>query len=253
MNLKDKTILITGAASGLGAGTARMVAEAGGRPVMLDLNADAGHALAEELGGLFLKTDVSSESEVQTALGSLQEKFGSLHGVVNCAGIAPAATTVSKRGAHPLDLFEKVIRVNLIGTFNVARLGAEVMQRNEPGEDGERGVIINTASVAAYEGQVGQVAYSASKGGIVGLTLPMARDLSRFGIRVVTIAPGIFGTPMLSAMPQDVQDSLAAQVPFPARLGTPGDYAALARHIFENRMLNGEVIRLDGAVRMGAR
>ena len=253
MNLTDKTVLITGAASGLGAGTARMVAGAGGRPVLLDLNAEAGQALAEELGGLFLRTDVSSESEVQAALSNVQDKFGTLHGVVNCAGIAPAATTVSKRGAHPLDLFEKVIRVNLIGTFNVARLGAEVMQRNDPGEDGERGVIINTASVAAYEGQVGQVAYSASKGGIVGLTLPMARDLSRFGIRVITVAPGIFGTPMLSAMPQDVQDSLAAQVPFPARLGTPGDYAALAQHIFENRMLNGEVIRLDGAVRMGAR
>ncbi len=253
MNLKDKTILITGAASGLGAGTARMVSQAGGRPVMLDLNIEAGQGLAEELGGLFLKTDVSSESEVQAALGSLQDKFGSLHGVVNCAGIAPAATTVGKRGAHPLDLFEKVLRVNLIGTFNVARLGAEMMQRSGAGEDGERGVIVNTASVAAYEGQVGQAAYSASKGGIVGLTLPMARDLARFGIRVVTIAPGIFGTPMLSAMPQDVQDSLAAQVPFPSRLGTPGDYAALVQHIFENRMLNGEVIRLDGAVRMGPR
>ena len=253
MNLTGKTILITGAASGLGAGVARMVAQAGARPVLLDLNAEAGQALAQEVGGLFFRTDVSVEADVQAAIAGALEQFHQLDGAVNCAGIAPAATTVSKRGAHALDLFEKVIRVNLIGSFNVARLAAEAMQTNAPGEDGERGVIIHTASVAAFEGQIGQVAYSASKGGIAAMTLPMARDLSRFGIRVVTIAPGIFGTPMLAAMPQDVQSALAAQVPFPARLGTPEDYAALARHIFENRMLNGEVIRLDGAIRMGPR
>lgn len=253
MNLTGKTILITGGASGLGEGTARMVAANGGKPVLLDLNAEAGEALAQELGGLFVKADVSSESDVQAALDAGREKFGGIHGVVNCAGVAPAVTTAGKRGPHPLDVFERTIRVNLLGTFNVIRLAAQAMLDNEPGESGERGVIVNTASVAAYDGQIGQAAYSASKGGVVGMTLPIARDLARSGIRVVTIAPGIFETPMLRGLPQEAQDSLGTQVPFPSRLGRAEEYAALVRHIFENQMLNGETIRLDGAIRMAPR
>ena len=250
MNLKDKTVLITGAASGLGAGAARMVAEAGGVPLMLDLNVEAGEALARELGGLFVRADVASEADVQTAIHTGRERFGELHGAVSCAGIAPAATTAGKRGPHPLDVFERTVRVNLIGTFNVIRLAAQAMLDNAPGDSGERGVIVNTASVAAYDGQIGQAAYAASKGGVVGMTLPIARDLARSGIRVVTVAPGIFETPMLQGLPQDAQDSLGQQVPFPSRLGRPDEYAALVRHIFENQMLNGETIRLDGAVRI---
>lgn len=253
MNLTGKTILITGGASGLGEGTARMVAAGGGKPVLLDLNAEAGEALAQELGGLFVKADVSSEGDVQAAIAAAQAKFGGLHGVVNCAGVAPAVTTAGKRGPHPLDVFERTIRINLIGTFNVIRLAAQAMLENEPGESGERGVIVNTASVAAYDGQIGQAAYSASKGGVVGMTLPIARDLARSGIRVVTIAPGIFETPMLRGLPQEAQDSLGTQVPFPSRLGRAEEYAALVRHIFENQMLNGETIRLDGAIRMAPR
>ncbi|WP_339097108.1 3-hydroxyacyl-CoA dehydrogenase [Deinococcus sp. VB343] len=253
MNLTGKTILITGGASGLGEGTARMVAAGGGQPVLLDLNAEAGEALAQELGGLFVKADVSSEGDVQAAIAAAQAKFGGLHGVVNCAGVAPAVTTAGKRGPHPLDVFERTIRINLIGTFNVIRLAAQAMLENEPGESGERGVIVNTASVAAYDGQIGQAAYSASKGGVVGMTLPIARDLARSGIRVVTIAPGIFETPMLRGLPQEAQDSLGTQVPFPSRLGRAEEYAALVRHIFENQMLNGETIRLDGAIRMAPR
>lgn len=253
MNLTGKTILITGGASGLGEGTARMVAANGGQPVLLDLNTEAGEALAQELGGLFVKADVSSEGDVQAALDAAREKFGGIHGVVNCAGVAPAVTTAGKRGPHPLDVFERTIRINLIGTFNVIRLAAQAMLDNEPGESGERGVIVNTASVAAYDGQIGQAAYSASKGGVVGLTLPIARDLARSGIRVVTIAPGIFETPMLRGLPQEAQDSLGTQVPFPSRLGRAEEYAALVRHIFENQMLNGETIRLDGAIRMAPR
>ncbi|MDL2342651.1 SDR family NAD(P)-dependent oxidoreductase [Deinococcus sp. MIMF12] len=253
MNLQGKTVLITGAASGLGAGTARMVAEAGGHPVLLDLNAEAGEALAGDLGGLFVRTDVTQEADVQAAIAAAQGRFGGLHGAVNCAGIAPAATTAGRKGPHPLDLFERVIRVNLIGTFNVARLAAQAMLGGEPGPGGERGVIVNTASVAAFEGQIGQAAYAASKAGVAGLTLPMARDLARSGIRVVTVAPGLFETPMLAGLPQEVQASLGAQVPFPSRLGRADEYAALVRHIFENPMLNGETIRLDGAIRMGPR
>ncbi|MDV6375024.1 3-hydroxyacyl-CoA dehydrogenase [Deinococcus arenicola] len=253
MNLNGKTVLITGAASGLGAGTARMVAEAGGFPLMLDLSVEAGEALAQDLGGLFVRADVSSEADVQAALQAGRGRFGALHGAVNCAGIAPAATTAGKRGPHPLDIFERTVRVNLIGTFNVIRLAAQAMLDNEPGKGGERGVIVNTASVAAYDGQIGQAAYAASKGGIVGMTLPIARDLARSGIRVVTVAPGIFETPMLQGLPQDAQDSLGQQVPFPSRLGQPDEYAALVRHIFENGMLNGETIRLDGAIRMAPR
>lgn len=253
MNLNDKTVLITGAASGLGAGTARMVAQAGGFPLMLDLNAEVGEALAGELGGLFVRADVASEADVQAALHAGLERFGALHGAVSCAGIAPAATTAGKRGPHPLDVFERTVRVNLIGTFNVIRLAAQAMLDNEPGDLGERGVIVNTASVAAYDGQIGQAAYAASKGGVVGMTLPIARDLARSGIRVVTVAPGIFETPMLQGLPQEAQDSLGQQVPFPSRLGRADEYAALVRHIFENQMLNGETIRLDGAIRMAPR
>ncbi|GAA5513221.1 putative oxidoreductase Rv1144 [Deinococcus carri] len=253
MNLSGKTVLITGGASGLGAGTARMVAEAGGHPVLLDLNAEAGEALARELGGLFRRTDVTSEDDVAAAIVAAREAFGGLHGAVNCAGVAPAAVTAGKRGPHPLELFERVIRVNLIGTFNVVRLAAQAMLDNPPEGDGERGVIVNTASVAAFDGQVGQAAYAASKAGVAGMTLPLARDLSRGGIRVMTIAPGLFETPMLAGLPQEVQASLGAQVPFPSRLGHPEEYARLVRQIFENPMLNGETIRLDGAIRMAPR
>lgn len=253
MELKGKTVLITGAASGLGAGTARMLAGAGGFPLMLDLNVEAGEALAGELGGLFVRADVGSEADVQAALRAGRERFGELHGAVNCAGIAPAATTAGKRGPHALDVFERTVRVNLIGTFNVIRLCAQAMLDNAPGDSGERGVIVNTASVAAFDGQVGQAAYAASKAGVAGMTLPVARDLARSGIRVMTIAPGLFETPMLAGLPEDVQASLGAQVPFPSRLGRADEYAALVRHIFENPMLNGETIRLDGAVRMAPR
>lgn len=251
MNIQGKAVLISGGASGLGAGTARMVAAAGGFPVLLDVQ--AGEDLAAELGGLYFRCDVTSESDVQAALAGAAERFGGIHGAVCCAGIAPAATTAGKRGAHPLEVFERVIRVNLIGTFNVSRLAAQAMRDNAPNEGGERGVIVNTASVAAFDGQIGQVAYAASKAAVAGMTLPMARDLASSGIRVVTVAPGIFETPMLAGLPQEVQDSLGQQVPFPSRLGRAEEYAALVRHIFENSMLNGETIRLDGAIRMAPR
>lgn len=253
MQLSGKAVLISGGASGLGAGTARTLAQAGALPVLLDLNTEAGEALARDLGGLFVRADVASEADVEGAVRQAQERFGALHGAVCCAGIAPAATTAGKKGAHPYDLFERVIRVNLLGTFNVARLAAQAMLGNEPNAEGERGVIVNTASVAAFDGQVGQVAYAASKAGVAGLTLPMARDLARSGVRVMTIAPGLFETPMLAGLPQEVQASLGAQVPFPPRLGRAEEYAALVRHIFENPMLNGETIRLDGAIRMAPR
>ena len=251
MNLQNKAILVTGGASGLGAATARMIAERGGHPVILDRQ-DAGE-MAGELGGLAFVADVGSESDVQAAIDAARAKFGAIHGAVNCAGIGNAAVTAGKKGPFPLDLFERVIRVNLIGTFNVIRLAAQAMLDNEPGESGERGVIVNTASVAAFDGQIGQAAYSASKGGVVGMTLPIARDLARSGIRVVTVAPGLFLTPMLQGLPQEAQDSLGGQVPFPSRLGDPAEYAALVGHIFENQMLNGETIRLDGAIRMAPR
>lgn len=209
--------------------------------------------MAGELGGLAVVADVSSETDVQAAIDAARAKFGAIHGAVNCAGIGNAAVTAGKKGPFPLELFERVIRVNLIGTFNVIRLAAQAMLDNEPGESGERGVIVNTASVAAYDGQIGQAAYSASKGGVVGMTLPIARDLARSGIRVMTVAPGLFLTPMLQGLPQEAQDSLGGQVPFPSRLGDPTEYAALVAHIFENQMLNGETIRLDGAIRMAPR
>src|SRR5438046_2464154 len=232
MDIAGKVFIVTGGASGLGEGTARMLAAHGGKVVIADLQADKGEALANELGGAFVKCDVSQESDAQAAVAKAVS-LGKLVGLVNCAGIAPAAKTVGKDGAHALNLFAKVITVNLVGSFNMIRLAAEAMTKNEPEPTGERGVLISTASVAAYDGQIGQAAYSASKGGVVGMTLPIARDLARNGIRNMTIAPGIFGTPMLFGMPKEVQDSLAASVPFPSRLGTPEDYAKLAKHIFE--------------------
>ncbi|WP_250452182.1 3-hydroxyacyl-CoA dehydrogenase [Caballeronia sp. ATUFL_M2_KS44] len=249
MEMKDNVVLITGGASGLGAATARLVAANGGKVVIADMNEEAGAALARELSGEFVKCDVSQESDAQRAVDAAT-KLGTLRGLVNCAGIAPASKTVGRDGPHPLDLFSKVVAVNLIGTFNMIRLAANVMSKNEPNGAGERGVIVSTASVAAYDGQIGQAAYAASKSGVAGMTLPIARDLSRNGIRVMTIAPGLFETPMLLGMPQDVQDALGAMVPFPPRLGKPDEYAMLVKQIFDNPMLNGEVIRLDGAIRL---
>ena len=249
MDIPGKVFIVTGGASGLGEGTARMLAAHGARVVIADLQVEKGEALARELGGAFVRCDVSQEADAQAAVAKALE-LGQLFGLVNCAGIAPAAKTVGKDGAHTLQLFAKVVTVNLVGSFNMIRLASAAMSKNAPEPTGERGVLISTASVAAYDGQIGQAAYSASKGGIVGMTLPIARDLARNGIRNMTIAPGIFGTPMLHAMPQEVQDALAAGVPFPSRLGTPADYAKLVEHIITNEMLNGEVIRLDGAIRL---
>lgn len=249
MDIRGKVFIVTGGASGLGEGTARMIASQGGVVVIADLQEEKGCALAADLGGAFVKCDVSSEEDGKAVVAKATS-LGKLMGLINCAGIATASKTVGKDGAHVLSLFSKTIMVNLVGSFNMIRLAAEAMSRNEPESTGERGVMISTASVAAYDGQIGQAAYSASKGGIVGMTLPIARDLARNGIRNMTIAPGIFGTPMLFGMPQEVQDALAAGVPFPSRLGTPRDYASLAKHIIENDMLNGEVIRLDGAIRL---
>ena len=252
MEIAGKVFIVTGGASGLGEGTARMLAAHGATVVVADMQQDKGEAVAREIGGAFVKCDVSQETDAAAVVGKAVA-LGKLVGLVNCAGIAPAEKTVGKNGAHALSVFTKTISVNLIGTFNMIRLAADAMARNEPESTGERGVLISTASVAAYDGQIGQAAYSASKGGVVGMTLPIARDLARSGIRNMTIAPGIFGTPMLFGMPQEVQDALAAGVPFPSRLGTPQDYAKLVRHIFENDMLNGEVIRLDGAIRLAPR
>ena len=249
MDIAGKVFIVTGGASGLGEGTARMLAANGATVVIADLAEERGAAIAQEIGGAFVKADVSQESDGQAVVAKAVS-LGKLMGLVNCAGIAPAVKTVGKDGAHPLATFSKTIGVNLIGTFNMIRLAAEAMAKNEPESTGERGVLISTASVAAYDGQIGQAAYAASKGGVVGMTLPIARDLARNGIRNMTIAPGIFGTPMLFGMPKDVQDALAANVPFPSRLGTPADYAKLVQAIVTNEMLNGEVIRLDGAIRL---
>ncbi|MFA5664617.1 3-hydroxyacyl-CoA dehydrogenase [Castellaniella sp.] len=249
MDIKNQVILVTGGASGLGAGTARALVAQGARVVLADVQDEAGQALASELGQTYVHCDVTSEADASKAVEAAAA-LGTLRGLVNCAGIAPAARIVGKQGAHDLTLFRRVIDINLIGTFNMSRLAAQAMTGNEPQATGERGVLINTASVAAYDGQIGQSAYSASKAGVVGMTLAIARDLSRSGIRCMTIAPGIFGTPMLFNMPQEVQDSLAASVPFPSRLGRPEDYARLVLSIFDNDMLNGETIRLDGAIRM---
>ena len=252
MHIQGKVFIVTGGASGLGEGTARHLAAQGGHVVVADMQAERGDAVAREIGGAFVRCDVSSEADGQAVVAQAVS-MGKLVGLVNCAGIAPAEKTVGKHGAHALALFAKTLTVNLVGTFNMIRLAAEAMAQNEPEATGERGVLISTASVAAYDGQMGQAAYSASKGGVVGMTLPIARDLARSGIRNMTIAPGIFGTPMLFGMPQEVQDKLAAGVPFPSRLGTPQDYAKLVQHILENDMLNGEVIRLDGAIRLAPR
>lgn len=252
MEIQGKVFIVTGGASGLGEGTARMLAAAGGKVVIADMQAEKGQAVAQAIGGVFVRCDVTSEADGQAVIAQATA-LGKLMGLVNCAGVAPAEKIVGKNGAHSLANFSKTISINLIGSFNMMRLAAEAMGKNEPESTGERGVLISTASVAAYDGQIGQAAYAASKGGIVGMTLPIARDLARSGIRNMTIAPGIFGTPMLFGMPQEVQDALAAGVPFPSRLGTPQDYAKLVRHILENDMLNGEVIRLDGAIRMGTK
>jgi NAD(P)-dependent dehydrogenase (short-subunit alcohol dehydrogenase family) len=252
MEINGKTFLISGGGSGLGAATARALVGAGGKVVLADISEENGNHMVEELGAdkaLFVKTDVSDEANVQAAVDAALG-FGELRGAVNCAGIGTAEKTVGKDGPHKLASYQKIIQVNLVGTFNVLRLAAAAMAQGEPSASGERGVVVNTASVAAFDGQIGQIAYSASKGGIVGMTLPAARDLARLGIRVVTIAPGIFDTPLLGSLPEPVRQSLGAQVPFPSRLGRPDEYAALAKHIIENEMLNGEVIRLDGAIRM---
>ena len=252
MLITNKTFIITGGASGLGRSAAQALFDGGANVVLLDVNAETGQASAAALGerARFAQADVTSEEQVTRAIELAQSAFGGLHGVINAAGIGPAAKVLGKNGPHALDLFEKTIRVNLVGTFNVIRLAAAAIAKNTPEASGERGVIINTASIAAFDGQIGQPAYAASKGGIVALTLPVAREFASIGIRVVTIAPGIFDTPLLAALPEAARLSLGQQVPFPSRLGRPDEYGALARHIVENEMLNGEVIRLDGALRM---
>jgi NAD(P)-dependent dehydrogenase (short-subunit alcohol dehydrogenase family) len=249
VEIANKVFIVTGGASGLGEGTARMLAGHGGKVVIADLQVERGEAIASEIGGRFVRCDVSQEADGQRVVAEAVA-LGKLMGLINCAGIAPAIKTVGKDGAHPLSVFARVVTVNLIGSFNMIRLAAEAMGKNEPEATGERGVLVSTASVAAFDGQIGQAAYSASKGGVVGMTLPIARDLARSGIRNMTIAPGIFGTPMLFTMPVEVQQALAASVPFPSRLGTPADYAKLVHQIVTNEMLNGEVIRLDGAIRL---
>nr|WP_322940424.1 3-hydroxyacyl-CoA dehydrogenase [Pseudomonas sp. s4] len=255
MRIDESTFLISGGASGLGLATARELVGQGGQVVLLDINAEAGQQAITELGDAarFVRADITREEDGRVAVAQALEAFGALHGLVNCAGIAPAEKVLGRNGAHGLDSFRRTVEVNLIGSFNLLRLAAEAMAQNTPNAGGERGVIINTASVAAYDGQMGQAAYAASKGGVAALTLPAARDLARSGIRVMCIAPGVFETPMMAGMPQEVRDSLAANVPFPPRLGRPDEYAALVRHIVENVMLNGEVIRLDGALRMAAK
>ncbi|MBO3273867.1 3-hydroxyacyl-CoA dehydrogenase [Pseudomonas schmalbachii] len=256
MRIENKVFIVTGGGSGLGAATAKTLVEAGGKVVIADINAEAGAARVAELGeanARFVRTDVTSEADAINAVQTAVETFGALHGLVNCAGMGPAEKVIGRDGVHRLESFARIVNINLIGTFNMLRLAAEAMSRNEPDEGAERGVIVNTASVAAFDGQIGQAAYSASKGGVVGMTLPIARELARHGIRVMTIAPGIFETPLVAGMPQPVRDALGASVPFPSRLGRPDEFAALVRHIAENSMLNGEVIRLDGAIRMAAK
>jgi NAD(P)-dependent dehydrogenase (short-subunit alcohol dehydrogenase family) len=252
VEIAGRTALVTGAGSGLGAATARLVVELGGRVVVADIDQERGGKVAGELGeaARFVGTDVTDEGSVGEAVAAAVDWDGGLHVAVNCAGIAPAERVVGRAGPHSLARFAGTVQVNLVGTFNVTRLAAAAMAGNQPLADGERGVIVNTASVAAFDGQIGQAAYAASKAGVAGMTLPIARELARHGIRVVAVAPGIFDTPMLAGMPEEVRRSLGAQVPFPSRLGRPEEYAALVRHIVENPMLNGEVIRLDGAIRM---
>ncbi len=255
MQIADRVFLVTGAGSGLGAAVSRALTAAGAKVVGLDINAAAGEAVAAELGDAFRfqKADVTSEADGAAAVALAKSAFGHVHGLVNCAGVAPGEKIVGRDGPHRLDSFARAVAINLIGTFNMLRLAADAIVEEEPNAEGERGVIINTASIAAYDGQIGQCAYAASKGGVASLTLPAARELARSGVRVVTIAPGIFETPMMAGLPQEVQDSLGKTVPFPPRLGRPPEYAALALHIIGNTMLNGEVIRLDGALRMPPR
>lgn len=252
MKVDGATFLVTGASSGLGAATARMAVEAGANVVLADIGEEGGSGLAEQLGSKakFVRCDVSDEASARAAVQAAIGCFGRLDALVNCAGIAPAEKTLGKEGPHRLESFMRTIQINLVGTFNMIRLAAEAMSKNSAGDGGTRGVIVNTASVAAFDGQMGQVAYAASKGGIVAMTLPIARDLARNGIRVMTIAPGIMETPMLAGMPPEVQQALGAMVPFPPRLGRPEEFASLVRHIVENDYLNGEVIRMDGAIRM---
>ncbi|QQS53056.1 MAG: 3-hydroxyacyl-CoA dehydrogenase [Candidatus Competibacteraceae bacterium] len=255
MNIDDHVFLVTGGASGLGAATVRMLVAGGGKVAIADMNREAGEALATEFGpaARFMLTDVADEASGRAAVDATTSAFGALHGLVNCAGIAPAEKVLGKGEALGLTTFAKVVQINLIGAFNMIRQAATAMARNEPNTAGERGVIVNTASVAAFEGQIGQAAYAASKGGVVAMTLPIARELSRQGIRVMSIAPGVMETPMLLGMPRELRDSLGKMVPFPSRLGQPAEFAGLVRHILENSYLNGEVIRLDGAIRMGAK
>ena len=254
MDLKDKVVIVTGGASGLGGATARMISAAGGKVLIADVNSELGTRFATEIGNgaQFVRCDVTSEADARAAVAAACA-MGTLTGLVNCAGIGTPGKTVGKEGPHPLDAFSRVISINLIGTFNMIRLAAAAMIGNTPNAEGERGVIVNTASVAAFDGQVGQAAYAASKGGIVGMTLPIARDLAREGVRVVTIAPGLFLTPLLQSLPPAAQESLGKQVPFPSRLGRPEEFAQMVGHIFANVMLNGETIRLDGAIRMAPR
>ena len=255
MRIEDSVFLITGGGSGLGLAAARQLLGQGGKVLLLDINAEAGQRAAAELGegARFVQADITREEDGRAAVAQALEAFGAVHGLVNCAGIAPAEKVLGRSGVHGLDSFRRTVEVNLIGSFNLLRLAVEAMAQNPPNAEGERGVIVNTASVAAFDGQIGQAAYAASKGGVAAMTLPAARELARSGIRVMCIAPGIFETPMMAGMPQEVRDSLAANVPFPPRLGRPDEYAALVRHIVENPMLNGEVIRLDGALRMAAK
>ena len=254
MIIKDNAFLVTGGGSGLGAATAKMLADAGGKVLVADVS-DAGDWVAKQLGsrGRYVKTDVTEEASMQGAVDACVKEFGAIHGLVNCAGVAPGERVVGRNGPHALASFERAVKINLIGTFNAIRLAAAKMSVQPAFPNGERGVIENTSSVASFEGQIGQAAYSASKAGVNGMTLPIARELAKFGIRVVTIAPGIFDTPMLQGMPEEVRASLGQQVPFPPRLGRPDEYAALVRAIRENEVLNGEVIRLDGAIRMAAK
>ncbi len=255
MQIKDRVFIVTGGGSGLGAATARMFAAGGGKVVIADVNTQAAEEVRRELGdsARFVRADVTQETDGEAVVAEAERAFGGLHGLANCAGIGVAERVLGREAPHRLDAFARVIGVNLIGTFNMIRLAAAAMARAEPNGDGERGVIVNTASIAAFDGQIGQAAYAASKAGVAGLTLPVARELARAGIRVVTIAPGLFETPMLASLPPDVQKALGDSVPFPQRLGQPQEFAALVGHVMENPMLNGEVIRLDGALRMAPR
>jgi NAD(P)-dependent dehydrogenase (short-subunit alcohol dehydrogenase family) len=254
MKIQDNAFLVAGGGSGLGAATARMLAASGGKVVIADVN-PAGEDVARSIGGSarFVRTDVTEEASTQAAVDACVASFGAIHGAVNCAGVAPGERVVGRNGPHSLASFERAVRINLVGTFNVIRLAAAKMTAQPAFPNGERGVIVNTSSVASFEGQIGQAAYAASKAGVNGMTLPIARELAKFGVRVMTIAPGIFDTPMLQGMSEEIRTSLGQQIPFPSRLGKPEEYAALVKHIIENEVLNGEVIRLDGAIRMAAR